>query len=183
MCATGGGEVVYMENRAAEKWLRSSSAAASMPARVAFAFRPPASAPGATQPPAAAQTTRSFLRQRARAFDALFPPAAASGGQGASIMGTMVSRVQVELSDVAALRTRVQQQKVFRSINPSLEPTAAGGGGGAGSGNKAGRAAAKGAAAAEGGASGWYREQERVAGSSSSSSKDAAFQAQLARFT
>jgi hypothetical protein len=164
MKTVGGGEVVFLENRASEKWLRSSSA--SVPTRMIFALRSSSSSSSSSRP----RGTRAWIRARAQAFDGLFPSvpeAAALEGFGA--MGKMVQRLQVELYDVQGMATRIRQQSVFRAVNnpkdtaapPTSESTASAG-------------LAPGQAA-----SGWERERARAAGRKS----DDAFKTQLTAFS
>ena len=160
-----GGHVCYLESRAAERWLRSSSA--SVPSRIIYALKHVApSANGVRDAP-----PRGFLRARASVFDAelgaVSGPGAAAAGFGS--MSSMLQRVQVELNDVQGLRRRIQQTAVFASLSPSLAspsepPPAAPTPGSAGT--------------------GWYKEKQRAEGGTGSSDAAAssAYEAQLRVF-
>ncbi len=159
---TGGGHVCYLESRAAEKWLRSSSA--SVPSRIIYALRHAAAAPNGERyaPP------RGFLRARASVFDAELGAVsgAAATAAGFGSMSSMQQRVQVELNDVQGLRRRIQQTAVFASLSPSLAspsvpPPAAPTPGSAGT--------------------GWYKEKQRAEGTGSGGA-GSAYLAQLRVF-
>eukprot|EP00802_Teleaulax_amphioxeia_P005946 Tamp_05950.p1 GENE.Tamp_05950~~Tamp_05950.p1 ORF type:complete len:796 (+),score=175.80 Tamp_05950:290-2389(+) len=159
-----GGHVCYLESRAAERWLRSSSA--SVPSRIIYALKHVApSANGVRDAP-----PRGFLRARASVFDAelgaVSGPAAAAAGFG--IMSSMLQRVQVELNDVQGLRRRIQQTAVFASLSPSL----------------ASPSAPPPAAPTPGSAgTGWYKEKQRAeGGTGSSDAASSAYEAQLRVF-
>lgn len=161
----GFDEVCYLENRASEKWLSSS---ASVRSCIALGFK--SCSPSWSGGPRA---SRAFLRQRAKVFDAMFPPspdgAPAAGGLRAAGAG-MSQRVSLEFSDVQGLRTRVKQLAVFRessSESNASESTAP----------KVSSANPSEGRAGEG----WRKEKERSS-QTKESVKDEAYMSQLSAF-
>jgi hypothetical protein len=159
-----GGHVCYLESRAAEKWLRSSSA--SVPSRIVYAMKHGAPSADAMRdaPP------RGFLRERARVFDEELGnvgsnvPAAAAFAR----TSTMLQRVQVELNDVAGLRRRIQQRAVFAGLSPSLSSPSL----------SSPSSPPQAPPTPPRAVSGWYKEKQRAQGGKD----DPAFLAQLAVF-
>ena len=175
---SGGGSIFFFENRAAEKWLQSSSA--SIPARMAFALKSASSDSSDVS-----RGKREFMRARAMAFDNLFPPSPSTanvGGLGG--MGPLAQRVRVELNDLSGLETRVKQQSIFDAMKPatSTPPPQASdkpGDAAAAPTGAAGLAGPSGSGQDEGRQAGWEKEKERAA---QTKKNDAAYQAQLAAF-